>query len=116
MAQAFVIHYDGVMRVGRPPSLDGRAAERKPVGISAQLREAGGSRMDIDVLDLSRTGFRTACIYNVPVGARVYLTIPSFSAMEAVVAWRDGAGFGCKFAQPLHPAVFDMIARRHPLR
>ncbi len=89
-------------------------AERKAVGIAAHLREFGGTRMDIEVHDLSRTGFRTACIFNVPVGARVYLTLPSFSAMEAVVAWRDKTGFGCKFLQPLHPAVFDMIAKRHP--
>jgi hypothetical protein len=104
------------MRVEPPQPLDGRAAERRPVGIAAHLREMGGAPMDIEVLDLSRTGFRTACIYNVPAGARVFLTIPTFSAMEAEVAWRDNTGFGCKFVQPLHPAVFDMIARRHPLR
>jgi hypothetical protein len=102
------------MRVPPPPPLDGRIAERKPVVIAAQLREFGGTRMDVDVHDLSRTGFRTDCIYNVPVGARVFLALPTFSAMEAVVAWRDKTGFGCKFVQPLHPAVFDMIARRHP--
>lgn len=102
------------MRVPPPPALDGRVAERKPVGIAAYLREFGGSRMDIDVLDLSSTGFRTACVYNVPVGARVYLTLPSFAAMEADVVWRDKRGFGCKFIQPLHPAVLDMIAKRHP--
>ncbi|UVO55027.1 PilZ domain-containing protein [Sphingomonas sp. SUN039] len=70
--------------------------------------------MDVDVHDLSLTGFRTDCIFKVAVGARVYLTLPSFSAMEAIVAWRDNSGFGCKFVQPLHSAVFDMIARRHP--
>ena len=101
------------MRVQPPPSLNGRAAERKAVGISAQLREFGGARMDVEVQDLSRTGFLVASIYTVPVGARVYLTLPSFSALEAVVAWRDKTGFGCRFAQPLHPAVFDMIAARH---
>jgi PilZ domain len=104
-----------MMRVEPPPPLDGRAAERKPVGIHAHLRELGGSRLDVEVLDLSRTGFRTSCIYNIASGTRVWLTIPSFAAMESVVAWRDKTGFGCKFTQPLHPAVFDMIARRHPL-
>ena len=102
------------MRKEPPPPIEGRRAERKPVGIAAHLREHGGSRLDVEVHDLSRTGFRTACIYNVPEGARVYLTIPSFSAMEAIVAWRDRQGFGCKFVQPLHPAVFDTIAKRHP--
>jgi hypothetical protein len=97
-----------------PPPDDARAAARRPVVIKAQLREFGGSRMDVDVHDLSRTGFRTDCIYNLAVGARVYLTIPSFTAFEAIVTWRKLSGFGCAFVQPLHPAVFDMIARRHP--
>ena len=94
--------------------MEGRRAERKPVGIAAHLRELGGSRLDAEVHDMSCTGFRVACIYNIPVGARVFLTIPSFSAMEAQVAWRDKQGFGCRFVQPLHPAVFDTIAKRHP--
>lgn len=102
------------MQVQPPPSLAGRVAERKPVGITAHLREMGGSRLDLEVHNLSLTGFRAACIYNVPVGARVFLTIPSFSAFEAEVAWRDKQGFGCRFIQPLHPAVLDMIAKRHP--
>jgi len=97
-----------------PPPTDGRATERCPVVIKAQLREFGGSRMDVDVHDLSRTGFRTDCIYNLAVGARVYLTIPSFRAFEAIVAWRKQSGFGCEFLQPLHPAVLDMIAKRYP--
>jgi len=101
------------MRVPTPPSLEGRRALRKLVIIQAHLREHGGSRLDVEVQDLSRTGFRIDCVYNIGEGARVYLTIPTFSAMEAVVAWRDKSGFGCKFIQPLHPAVFDMIARRH---
>ena len=102
------------MRAPTPPSLEGRRALRKQVIIAAHLREHGGSRLDVEVHDLSRTGFRIDCVYNVAEGARVYLTLPSFSAMEAIVAWRDKSGFGCKFVQPLHPAVFDMIARRHP--
>ena len=114
MAQPFVIYYDRAMQGQPPPSLAGRVAERKPVGITAHLREMGGSRLDLEVHNLSLTGFRAACIYNVPVGARVFLTIPSFSAFEAEVAWRDKQGFGCRFIQPLHPAVLDMIANRHP--
>lgn len=102
------------MRQPTSSELDGRRALRKNVVIPAHLREHGGSRLEVEVQDLSRTGFRIDCIYNIPEGARVYLTLPSFSAMEAIVAWRDKSGFGCKFIQPLHPAVFDMIARRHP--
>lgn len=102
------------MRKDPPLPVDGRAAERKRVGIAGHVREIGGSLLDVQVHDLSCTGFRVACIYNIPAGARVFLTIPTFAAMEAIVAWRDRQGFGCKFEQPLHPAVFDMIVARHP--
>lgn len=97
----------------RPP--DGRLAERRPVGIRAQLREFGGHRFDVEVQDMSITGFRLDSIYGINVGARVYLTIPSFAPLEAVVAWRDKYGYGCRFSHPLHQAVFDLIAARHPI-
>ena len=78
------------------------------------MREAGGSRFDVEVEDLSVTGFRIDTIYRVPVGAQVFLTIPTFAALEAKVAWSNGKGYGCHFTQPLHPSVFDTIAARHP--
>ena len=102
------------MRMPTSSTLEGRRALRKLVIIPAHLREMGGAPLEIEVQDLSRTGFRIDCVYNIAEGTRVYLTLPTFSAMEAIVAWREKSGFGCKFVQPLHPAVFDMIARRHP--
>lgn len=95
-----------------PLPRDVRAAERRTVGIRAQLRELGGARLEVVVEDLSITGFRVDSIYRVAVGTTVFLTIPSFAAWEAVVVWAHKTGYGCQFAQPLHPAVFDMISQR----
>lgn len=95
-----------------PPRRDVRTAERRPVGIRAQLREMGGGKLMVDVQDLSITGFRIDNIYTIGAGATVFLTIPSFSAWEAVVVWTQKSGYGCQFVQPLHPAVFDMICQR----
>ena len=92
--------------------MDVRAAERRPVGIRAQLREMGGGKLTVDVQDLSTTGFRIDSIYSVGVGATIFLTIPTFAALEAQVVWTHKSGYGCQFVQPLHPAVFDMISRR----
>jgi hypothetical protein len=96
-----------------PAQKDVRAAERRPVGIRAQLREMGGGRLAVDVQDLSTTGFRIDSIYRIGVGATVFLTIPTFAAMEAAVVWTHKSGYGCQFVQPLHPAVFDMISKRY---
>jgi hypothetical protein len=95
-----------------PPRRDARAAERRVVGILAQLREMGGGRMTVNVEDLSITGFRVESIYRIGVGVTVFLSIPTFSALEAIVVWTAKSGYGCQFIQPLHPAVFDVVSRR----
>ena len=91
---------------------DARAAERRRVTISARVREAGTTGIDIDVVDLSATGFRFESLYGFALGARVFLSLPTLSPLEAVVAWRSGPAYGCQFIRPLHPSVFEMIAGR----
>lgn len=91
---------------------EARAAERRRVNIRALVREAGSARVDIDVVDLSATGFRFESFYGFAVGSRVFLSIPGLQPLEAVVAWRGDAAFGCRFFAPLHPAVFDTVAAR----
>ena len=95
-----------------PQVQDARAAERRRVSLRALVREAGSARIDIDMVDLSATGFRFECFYGFAVGARVFLTIPTLQPLEAVVAWRGGSQFGCRFVKPMHQAVFETIAAR----
>jgi PilZ domain len=89
-----------------------RVAARCRVSIRANVREAGSTRIDIDVVDLSATGFRFESVYGFAIGARVFLSLPTLSPLEAVVAWRNRSSFGCRFVRPLYPSVFDMIAAR----
>lgn len=91
---------------------EARAAERRRVHLRALVREAGSARIDIDLVDLSATGFRFESFHGFAVGARVFLTIPTLEPLEAVVAWRGATAFGCRFLSPLHPAVFATIAAR----
>jgi PilZ domain len=101
------------MMLHQPSSAESRAAERRTVGIRAQLRETGGFKLDIDVEDLSVTGFRVQSIYAMRVGARVFLTIPSFAPLAAEIVYRAGTTYGCRFDRPLYPAVFETIVARH---
>lgn len=96
------------------PIVDARRAERRQVHVRVPLREAGCSRIEVDLIDLSATGFRFESFYAVATGARVFLHIPSFSPFEAYVAWRDPPFYGCRFDRPLHEAVFQTIAARFP--
>jgi hypothetical protein len=98
---------------GKRTSGDLRRAERRAIGLRAQLREFGGGKIEVEVEDLSTTGFRVESIYRLAVGQRVYIAIPSFAPFEAQIAWAAGGHYGCRFVQPLHPAVFDLIVARH---
>lgn len=90
---------------------ENRVALRKPVRLRAQLRDRSHSRFDIDIIDLSTTGFRLKTIFNLPTDTIVWVTLPRLSGLEATVAWRDRQTslYGCRFTTPLHPAVFDHI-------
>lgn len=98
--------------VAQSAPTDARIAPRRRVDIRALVREAGSARVDIDVVDLSATGFRFESFYDFATGARVFLSIPSLQPLEAIVAWRKRNHFGCRFVNPLHPAVFETVAAR----
>lgn len=94
-----------------PPSEhdDSRRALRKAVKMRAQLRDRGTTRFEIEVVDLSTTGFRAQTGFSLWPGTTVWLTLPGLAALESVVAWRDKSRYGCAFARPLHPAVLEHI-------
>lgn len=93
-----------------PP--DHRRSERRRVRIRGLVREAGSSHIDIDIVDLSATGFRFESYYGFSIGVRVFLSIPTLQPLESAIAWRRGTTYGCRLVRPLHPAVFETIAGR----
>lgn len=92
---------------------DARASERRRVAIRALVREAGSFRVDIDVIDLSATGFRFDSVYDFAIGARVFLSVPTLAPMEAMIAWRKDSAYGAQFIRPMHQSVFEMLAGRY---
>jgi hypothetical protein len=88
---------------------ENRRALRKAVKMRAHLRDRGTTRFEIDIVDLSTTGFRAETSFTLWPGTSVWLTLPGLAGLEAVVAWRDKYRYGCAFTKPLHPAVFDHI-------
>ena len=88
---------------------ESRRALRKSVMMRAHLRDRGQTRFEIEVTDLSLSGFRAETGFTLWPGTVVWLTLPGLAGLEAVVAWRDKFKYGCAFAKPLHPAVFDHI-------
>lgn len=91
-----------------------RFTKRSDVAIEAEIREAGGGKFKIDVLDLSVSGFRMHSLTFINPEVRIYLTMPGMAPLAAKVAWTKGDYYGCEFDNPLYPAVFDHIVSSFP--
>ncbi|HEV7233099.1 MAG TPA: PilZ domain-containing protein [Sphingorhabdus sp.] len=91
-----------------------RSFERGAVTIPAEIREIGAGKQSVSVIDLSQSGFRMRCIFLIGEGRTVFLTIPGFQSLEAIVAWHHDEYYGCRFVRPLHEAIYDHIIRSYP--
>ena len=93
---------------------DHRGTIRLNVRVTAWLREQGSSfKFDVEVIDLSATGFRFQTMSRLQVGQHVFITIPGVSSLEAEIAWSEHFVHGAAFENPLHTAVFDHIADKY---
>lgn len=82
--------------------------------MEAELRLPVGQRFKVHILDLSQTGFRVETGNHMELESRVYLAIPELNSLPARTAWNQGTYYGCEFLNPLHPSVFEHIARKYP--
>jgi hypothetical protein len=90
---------------------ENRGKDRVSVALTARLRDRASNKYDVHVLDMSVTGFRAEAHHGLDQGMIVWLTIPGMQGLEATVAWRRGKIIGCRFAQPLYPAVLDHLVK-----
>lgn len=86
-------------------SEQGRRAERVEVKARARFREVGRNPFDVELFDLSATGFRMNTFGRPHVGTHIWVNLPGLQALEAVIRRADGNDFGCEFVHPLHPSV-----------
>lgn len=91
-----------------------RARGRASFRIPAILRDRSSNKFHVQLLDLSATGFQADAHPSLDPGAIVWLSLPAMQGLEATVVWRQRNVIGCRFNQPLHPAVFDHLVKRQP--
>jgi hypothetical protein len=94
-----------------PSHAEGRTATRSQVVIMAELRDRTSTRHNVEILDLSATGFRCVADYSLDPGATIWIKLPGLAGLEAKVAWRRANMVGAAFLRPLYPAVFEHIVR-----
>ncbi|MEO9467608.1 PilZ domain-containing protein [Parasphingorhabdus sp.] len=93
---------------------DHRVSSRTGVEIRAEVREPGLGRVEAHILDLSLTGFRMRCMTRLTGEKHIFMTLPSFTALESRICWIEGDYYGCEFVKSLYPAVFDHIVTSFP--
>ena len=82
-----------------------RGAERAPVTARARFREPGLNPFDVELFDLSSTGFRMVTSFRPQIGKHIWVNLPGLQPLEAVVRRADGNNYGCEFVHPLHVSV-----------
>jgi PilZ domain len=93
---------------------DYREFQRGEVLITAHIREHGGGRQQVDIVDLSQSGFRMKTGSFIPQDKIIFLTLPGYSPLEARIAWHKRELYGCEFVQRLHEAIYDHILGVYP--
>ena len=91
-----------------------RAFMRGGVSIKASIREQGGGRQQVEVVDLSQAGFRMRSGSFLLPDRPIFLKLPDYSPLKARIAWNAAEFYGCEFFQRLHEAIFEDILKRYP--
>lgn len=94
--------------------IDHRAFARGGVSIGASIREHGGGRQIVEVVDLSQAGFRMRSASFISPDRAIFLTLPHYNPLKARIAWNSDNMYGCEFVQRLHEAIFEHILERYP--
>jgi hypothetical protein len=94
-----------------------RAAEAAPreralVESEALLRRSGKLGFRVVISDLSTTGCKCEFVDRPDIREHVWIKFPGLDSLEAEVCWVSGCNVGLKFCNPIHPAVFNVLAAR----
>jgi hypothetical protein len=91
-----------------------RKADRIEISAEASLRRAG-RRYRVRTFDITRFGCSCEFVERPAVYEHVWIKFDGLESIEAIVCWIEGSSLGLMFANPVHPAVFDMLlARSNP--
>ncbi|MEE9433165.1 MAG: PilZ domain-containing protein [Sphingorhabdus sp.] len=94
--------------------INAREHGRDAVAIYADIREHGGGKYKVHIIDLSQSGFRIKTSTHISDDRAIFLTLPGYAPLEARIAWHHGHEYGCRFISPLHEAIYEHIVKTHP--
>ena len=94
--------------------LEFRRFSRGDVRIPVDIREYAGGRHKAHMVDLSQSGCRIYSVTLLRQDRSVFITLPDFAPLEAMVIWKKRDEYGCSFTTGLHPAIYDHIIAKYP--
>lgn len=92
-------------RTNTKTAAQARRGERAPVCGRARFREPGFNPFDVELFDLSASGFRMVTFARPQIGKTIWVSLPGLEPLEAIVRRGEGNNFGCEFVRPLYPSV-----------
>ena len=78
-----------------------RRSERMAVGSTTQLRSQNWYEIEVQVRDLSQTGFMAECAEPIGIGSAISLDVPGIGPVHAQVRWQIGGRMGGMFLDPI---------------
>ena len=90
-----------------------RRSKRVPVTANVTLRKPGQPNFPVRVFDASPEGCKIEFVDRPREGDRIWVKFAGLETLEAEVCWVEEFVMGVKFARPMHPAVFDLLAERY---
>ena len=92
------------------PRVGTRSADRVRMDAVIDAR-SGQSRLRLEVLDCSATGFRVRSLSPLRLGMVMWAKLPGLQTKEAEIVWVDGFLSGCAFREPIDERVFKTMLR-----
>jgi len=91
-----------------------RGARRLEVDIDATLRSAGGHRVDVELEDISISGFRMLTSVDLKDGELITIGLAGLGMQPAVVVRRMSGRYGCQFINAVSQSYVDRIQFEKP--
>jgi hypothetical protein len=90
-------------RITADCGLQQRRETRTILDADAAIRELGRTGAEARLVNLSAEGFMARTDAAIAPGSRVWLTLPGFGRINALVVWAKDGKLGGRFAEPIDP-------------
>ena len=96
----------------KQPGFKDRRSVRTRISEKTRLTQHNWYEVEVNLCDLSSTGFMAECQANVPIGAYVNLEVPGLGPVRAQVRWQLGVRMGGMFLDPIRLHRCEWAATR----